>query len=122
MNYAIFGLLYLRSIERLPIDVAQCVLKVMHHNKGIWNGICSDMFIETTFMRYDHGKQGMIGITSKPDTMKVWALILHLWKKLQADIAEMCHADVSQLKPHRKEEVKRRIAAEAGLGRSCHRA
>ena len=81
MNYARFGLLYLRSIERLPIDVAQCILKVMHHNKGIWNGILSDMFIETTFMRYGDGKRGMIGI--KPDTMKVWALSLHPCKKLR---------------------------------------
>ena len=116
VNYSQFGQYYLRSMKRLPIDVARSFLKgehVMHHNKGIWNRIWSDMFIETTFMRYGHGKRGMIGITLKPETMKVWSLNLHVCAQIQADIAGMCDKDVSPLSPHHKEEMKSRIAADA---------
>jgi len=55
IHYARYGLYYLRSMEALPDDVQQHFLKgehVMRHNSGIWNGIWSDMYIETTFMRY----------------------------------------------------------------------
>ena len=38
----------------------------MHHIPGIWNGIWSDMNIDTTFMRYEHGKRGIMGVTLKP--------------------------------------------------------
>ena len=45
---------------------------VMHHVPGLWNGIGSDMFIETTFMHYGYGPGGIIGIrrTLKPETLK----------------------------------------------------
>ena len=46
----------------------------MRHVPGIWNGIWSDMFIETTVIRYGHGPGGIIGITLKPETLKTWAL------------------------------------------------
>ena len=35
------------------------------------------MLIETTFMKYGKDPGGMIGITLKPKTMKIWALSLH---------------------------------------------
>jgi len=72
-NYARYGLYYLRSMERLPKDILQHFLKgdhVMRHKPGVWNGIWSDMFIETTFMRYGHGPNGIIGITLKPSALK----------------------------------------------------
>lgn len=62
---------------------------VMRHNPGIWNGIWSDMFIESTLMRYGHGKGGIIGITLKPETLKTWALSLHICSKLESDLNEM---------------------------------
>ena len=48
---------------------------VMRHKEGIWNVILSDMFIESTFMRYGHYKTGVIDTTLKPESKKVWALI-----------------------------------------------
>ena len=45
----------------------------MHHSPGIFNGIWSDMAIETTFMRYGYGQGGTIWITLKPETLKTWA-------------------------------------------------
>ena len=55
----------------------------MCHFPGLWNGIWSDMSIETTFMRYGHDKQGIIGVTLKPETIKVWSLSLHIYKIFQ---------------------------------------
>ena len=37
---------------------------VNRHKTGVWNAIWSDMFIETTFLRYGHGPGGLVGITS----------------------------------------------------------
>ena len=55
----------------------------------LWNGLWSDMFIETTFMRYGHGKAGIIGITLKPETLKTWALSLHVCGKLLEDLSTL---------------------------------
>ena len=73
VNYAMYGLYYLRSMERLPENVFKRFLNgehVMRHNPGVWNGILSDMFIETTFMRYGKGPGGLVGVTLKPSTVK----------------------------------------------------
>ena len=47
------------------------------------------MFIETTFMRYGHGPRGIIGITLKPETLKTWALGLHICSRLEQDIGDI---------------------------------
>ena len=62
-NYARLGLVYLRAIENLPNNVLPHFLKgqhLMRHMNGLWNGIWSDMFIESTFMRYGHGRSGIV--------------------------------------------------------------
>ena len=58
----------------------------MHNVPGLWNGIWGDMLIEKTFMRYGHGPGGIIGITLKPETLKTWALGLHICSRLEQDI------------------------------------
>ena len=52
--YARYGLYYLRSMQRLHPNVLERFVQgehVMHHQDGLWNGIWSDLFIETTYMR-----------------------------------------------------------------------
>jgi hypothetical protein len=44
------------------------------------------MFLETTFMQYGYAPGGVIGITLKPETLKVWALSLHAYSRLDADL------------------------------------
>jgi len=91
-NYARYGLYYLRSMERLPDEVLARFLKgehVMRHKPGLWNGIWSDMYIETTFMRYGHGPGGLIGITLNQSALKRWALSLHICSRLIRDVSEM---------------------------------
>ena len=72
-NYARAVSSYLMSIECLPVDMFKGLVEgnhVMRHKKGIWNGISSDMFIESTFMRYGHSKTAAIGTTLKPDKQR----------------------------------------------------
>ena len=78
INYACYGLYYLRSMESLPNLVLKHFMQrehVMGHIPGVWNAIWSDMFIERTFMTYGHGKRGIIGLTLKLKRSKSGALV-----------------------------------------------
>ena len=125
VNYARYGLCYLLAMESLPEPVLGSFLKgehVMRHDRGIWNGIWSDMFIESTFMRYGHAPGGIIGITLKPETLKVWALSLHVCSQLEADMDTMtshCVDSDTSVVRH-KEERKARIGNDA-KDRECIR-
>lgn len=73
-NYARYGLYYLRSMQRLHSDLAKKFIAgehVMRHEAGLWNGILSDLFIETSYMRYGHGSSGIIGSTPNVNTLTV---------------------------------------------------
>ena len=61
----------------------------MHHNAGLFNGIWSDMAIETTFMRYGHGQSEIIGIPLNPESLKTWAYSLHTCHGISDDLNEM---------------------------------
>ena len=66
------------------------------------------MVIETTFMRYGHAPNGIIGITLKPDTLKGWALSCHTCSSMEAALDEMLVNSSIQGNGH-KEENKARI-------------
>ncbi len=103
-------------MEALPADVLPNFMKgehTMHHVPGIWNGIWSDMFIETTFMRYGHGRGGIIGNTLKPETLKIWALSLHICSHLESDLDQLALGDRRHTEESHKEEQKSRIASDA---------
>ena len=51
------------------------------------------MLIDTTFMRYGHSPRGIIGITLKPETLKTWALCLHICSRLEQDIADITEGE-----------------------------
>jgi hypothetical protein len=112
VNYARYGLYYMRSMESLGPEELSKFMKgehVMHHVPGLWNGIWSDMFIETTFMRYGHGPGGIIGITLKPETLKTWALSLHVCSRLEQDVDKLLEKDQNTTQEAHKEEMKARI-------------
>ena len=104
-NYARLGL---RAIENLPNSVLPYFLKgkhVMRHINGLWNGIWSDMFIEPTFMRYGHGRAGIVGITLKPETLKTWALSQRVCLQLMENLAELRgESDENKAQMSHKEE------------------
>ena len=64
----------------------------------VWNGIWSDMFIKTTFMRYGH----------EPQALKTWALGLHICSKVNEGIENLINEDNSP-KVQNKEEMTSNI-------------
>ena len=103
-------------MEAMPEVVRQHFVKgehTMHHNAGLFNGIWSDMAIETTFMRYGHGHSGIIGITVtlRPETSKTWVYRLHACNTVVSNMDQMRtqeqHVPASQT--HHKDEAKARV-------------
>ena len=116
VNYARYGTYYLMSKERLPQAIQKRFMKgehVMRHISGYWNAIWSDMFIEFTFMRYGHGKKGIIGVTLKPETLKIWGLSLHICSRIEEDITNIVSPEKVDSQNQHKEEHKGRITADA---------
>ena len=124
VNYARYGLYYLRSMEAMPKLCQEQFLKgehVMRHVPGLWNGIWSDMFIETTFMHYGHGKRGIIGVTLKPETLKVWSLSLHICSRLEQDLSSFLYPDNDTELTGHKEESKGTISGDKADRESIRR-
>jgi hypothetical protein len=95
-------------MESLPDNVRGHFMDgqhVMRHVACIW----SDMFIDTTFMRYGHGQGGIIEITIKSETLKTWALSRHICGHLESNIADMVDGARSNVQTGHKEEGKQRI-------------
>ena len=99
-------------MEAMPVNCRDKFIKgehTMHHIPGNWNGIWSDMYIETTFMRYGHGKRGIIGVTLKPETLKICSLSLHICSRLEQDLVCLTEPTDNGKQNKHKEESKGRI-------------
>ena len=46
---------------------------VVRQIDGIWNAIWTDMLIETQYIRYGKGRNGIIGFTTNQGALQVWA-------------------------------------------------
>ena len=60
-SYARYGSYYLSNMEKQPQEVILKFMKrehVMRHQQGYWSGICSGMYIETSFICYGKGPGG----------------------------------------------------------------
>ena len=84
----------------------------MRHQKGFWNAIWSDMFIETTFMRYGKGPGGLIGVTLDQTSVKKWANGLHISTQILNDLEAMRDKGHQKEKIFHKEEMKGRIKSD----------
>ena len=79
------GLVHLRSMHKLHGEVLERFLKgehVQRHRQGLWNGIWTDLFIETTFLYYGQGPGILIGITQNEKAVHRWAMNLHICSRL----------------------------------------
>jgi len=84
----------------------------MRHIPGFWNAVGSDMYIETTFMRYGHGKKGIIGLTLKPETLNVWSLSLHICSRIKEDLKEMNSSGGVAMRCNTRKKKQGRIKAD----------
>ena len=83
----------------------------MKHQAGIWNGMWSDMFIETTFVRYGHGPGGLVDITWNQTAIKRWALSLNTCQKIVKDLTDLKNVDVHTIQitiKHKEESDTRK--------------
>ena len=63
-------------------------------------------------MRYGHSTGGIIGITLKQNTLKIWALSRHICCRMESQMLEMeKEMESSKVQLHHKEEGKARIEA-----------
>ena len=105
INYARYGLYYIKSMESLPQEVQSMFLQ--GHVPGACYSTWSDMF-----MRYGHSKNGLTGITLNDNATKWWALRLHICSQLISDLANM-RDDIAGTSTHHKEESKARIQSDS---------
>jgi len=94
-------------MEHLPAKLLKEFMNgkhVMRHNHGIWNAVWSDMFIESTFMRYGHESGGLTGLTLKPSAVTRWVFNLHVCSQLRGDLLEMkANQDAKHVTTHKEE-------------------
>ena len=70
------GLYYLHDMKKLPSPISNKFIQgghVARHHEGLWNGTWTNMYLETTFIRYGNGQGGLIGLTLKPKVVKNWS-------------------------------------------------
>ena len=115
-HYARYATYYLNDMKNLPSEIEERFLRGEHttrHQRGLWNGIWSDMHIETTFMKYGKGPGGLIGVTLQQRSVKKWAYSLHVTTQILKDLAEMRERkSVREITVH-KEEQPGRIKSDA---------
>ena len=95
-NYGKYGLYYARSMTCLGPEILDWFCRggqSMHHTSGLYNGQCSDMFIETNWMKKGHGPGGIIGITENPQTTAMWVYSMDATMTLTGDLKKMSEGD-----------------------------
>ena len=113
VNYARYGLCYLRTMHRLPgVTLEQFLTEkhVLQYQDGHWKGRWTDMIIESTYMRHDKGPGGTIGTTTKPRSVQIWSNRLSSCNNLLRDLNELRGKYPTQKIIHKEEAVARMIA------------
>ena len=103
-------------MERISDEVLKPLMMgehVMRHKPGLWYGMWSDMFIETTYMRCGHGPNGIVDITLKPNALKKWPLRMYTCSQLVQDVADLEEEKTEVEGTRHKEEAPSRIASDA---------
>ena len=110
-----YGSYYLHLMGKLPLHVLDHFLKgehVMHHLRGLWNGIWSDQFIESTFMRFG---QQLWHYRHNAETGGPQGLRRHICCQILMSLKEIEDGEGNQMvcQTHHKEEGNGRIAWDA---------
>jgi len=86
--------------------------------EGLWNGIPSDQFIETTWMKLGKGPSGIIGDTQNPQTVATWSYSQHAVITLTGDLQIMTEEDSTTKLVHKgriKTDVQDRLSLHVTL-------
>ena len=67
----------------------------------------TDMYIETTLMKYCHGTGEIVGITLNEHALCRWALSLHIWSRRTKDIADLKETTLFEVDHHKEESISR---------------
>ena len=79
-NYARCATNYLNDMYDLPEEIRNKFQKGLHVARlsdGYFNGLWSDMLIETTLMRFGSSPGGLIGMTLQPNSVIRWEYSFH---------------------------------------------
>ena len=82
--------------------------QTLHHQTGVYNGVASDQFIESTWMRKGKSQTGIIGNSQQPQTMATWVHSMNAATTLVNDLRNMSR-DAHDVQMSHKEEAKSRI-------------
>ena len=85
---------------------------VVHQQNGLWNGIWTDMGIETTKMKNGKGPSGLIRVTTQERAVKIWANSHHLCGEVAKELENLRTKTEEKEKVH-KEETEARIRSDA---------
>ncbi|KAL8560458.1 hypothetical protein ACOMHN_054361 [Nucella lapillus] len=102
--------------QRLHPDVLKKFMlleQVMHHQDGLWNGLWSDQFIETTYMRYGHGPSGIIGSSLNESTLAIWVFSHSTLTQIYNDMETLKEGQEDVVVTTHKEERQSRINDDA---------
>ena len=82
----------------------------MRHIPRIWNEIWSNMYIETTLMRYGHANGDVIGITLQTETL---TLSHHLCRNLETNLSKPVDDNEGNMQNLHEEEAQARIESQS---------
>ena len=97
----------------LPEEVTKKFKKGLHvvrNSPGFFNGIWSDMLIETTYMKFGSSPGRLVGITLNPKAVFRWAYSFHKLSTMIKDLKEI-NEDSSSTEKH-KEEYEGRMKSD----------
>ena len=97
-------------MQKLHGETLERFLKGEHiqrQRQGLWNGIWRDIFIETTFIHFEHGPGGFTGITLNEKVVHRWTMSLQICSRLMKDMADLTDSSSVDFTSHKEELVSR---------------
>ena len=94
-------------MSKLPPTVFEQFMKgehVLRHREGIWNAIWSDMMIKTSYMKFAKGPSGIVGQTTKPRTLQIWAKRQHTCSEILQSLDSIREKDEAKLQTTKKKQ------------------
>ena len=108
-------------MEKLPLDLMSKFIKNEHAPKGVhggqhtvhirdglFNGIWSDMAIETTYMKVGKGPAGILGVTTNERSVAIWSNSHHLCAEVLTELVDLSSKEKhTESKTHKEEGIGR---------------